>query len=453
MPSFSTIAQDPQIRELVQTNTLARQFKDALFPQLVFRSDTDPEEWPGQVGDSMLWTAPGLISPRTKPLKPRKDPTPSSYQVEQWEAQINQWADTIDTHIPSSIAACVDMFMRNAQQLGLAGAQSINRVARNTMYNAGTSGHTVADGPGVTTTQLRVKHMNGFTRARRPDLTAGSPVRFREVSASNPLKATLEGVGAVSIVAFQPDDPDGDEFGPGVLTLSATASWSDRAYLIADDRTALLRVGGGFKVDDIGSGDLPKLSDVESAIARLSDYNVRPFADGFFHAHLDSTSVAKMFLDDDLKRLNQSLPDYYMYKTMALGTMLNTIFVKNSECPRADTVSSDENLAMELKTPAGVDVRRILFMGQGLVKEYFNDQSSMITDAGMIGKTATPQITNDGIEVNADRIQLIFRAAVNRLQDEVAASYRFIGCFVPRTDSCTGDAARYKRCLIIEHGT
>ena len=118
MPSFSTIAQDPQIRELVQTNTLARQFKDALFPQLVFRSDTDPEEWPGQVGDSMLWTAPGLISPKTKPLKPRKDPTPSSYQVEQWEAQINQWADTIDTHIPSSIAACVDMFMRNAQQAG-----------------------------------------------------------------------------------------------------------------------------------------------------------------------------------------------------------------------------------------------------------------------------------------------------------------------------------------------
>ena len=171
------------------------------------------------------------------------------------------------------------------------------------------------------------------------------------------------------------------------MSSTASSPGADSGVIVS---WATCEVGGGFKVDDIGSGDLPKLSDVESAIARLSDYNVRPFADGFFHAHLDSTSVAKMFLDDDLKRLNQSLPDYYMYKTMALGTMLNTIFVKNSECPRADTVSSDENLAMELKTPAGVDVRRILFMGQGLVKEYFNDQSSMITDAGMIGNGSAP---------------------------------------------------------------
>ena len=39
MPSFSTIAQDPQIRDLVQSNTLMRQFKDALFPDLIYRAD------------------------------------------------------------------------------------------------------------------------------------------------------------------------------------------------------------------------------------------------------------------------------------------------------------------------------------------------------------------------------------------------------------------------------
>lgn len=451
MPSFSTIAQDPQIRDLVQSNTLMRQFKDALFPDLIYRADSDPELWPGQVGDEMVFSGKGLISPKTKPLKPRTEMQPSTYTMEQWSAQLNQWADTIDTHIPTSILACVDLFMSNAQQIGMAGAQSVNRVARNTLYNAAVSGQTVADGAGVTTASLRVKHLNGFTKARRPDLAAGSKVRFRDVSSTNPLSATLEGAGTVSIIGYTSDDPDGDEFGPGVLTLSATASWSDRAYLLASDRTFLVRVGGGLKIDPMTTANLPKLSDVEACVARLQDYNVKPYADGYFHAHLDSTSVSKMFQDSDLQRLNTSLPDYYMYKKMSLGQILGTAFVKNPEAPRADTVSSDENLALEMANPSGVGIRRILFTGMGFLKEYYNDQSLYLTDAGMTGKLAEPTITNDGITVNAERISLIMRAAQNRLQDEVSTSYRFVGCFVPRTDAATGDAARYKRAVICEH--
>lgn len=452
MPSFSTIAQDPVVRDLVQTNTLVRQFKDALFPDLIFRADSDPEVWPGQVGDEMIWSAPGLISPKTKPLKPRQDPQPSSYAVEQWSATLQQWADTIDTHIPTSTQAVVDLFMRNAHQMGMAGAQSINRVARNVLYNAAVSGQTRAVGAGTSATTITVKNLNGFTRARNPSLNNASKVRFREVSSSNPLNITIAGV-ANTVIGYTSTDPDGDEFVQGTLTLGTAATWVDRDPVLAVDKTYLVRVGGGDTIDALSSSDLPTLEDVEAAVARLSDFNVRPYTDGRYHAHLDSTSVAKMFQDDDLKRLNQSLPDYFMYKKMALGEILNTAFVKNAECPRPDTVSTDENLALEMTNATSVGIRRILFTGHGLLKEYYNDQTAYLTDAGMTGKLATPQVTNDGIEVNSDRISLIFRAAQNRLQDEVACSYRFVGAFVARTDAATGDAARYKRALVIEHGT
>jgi len=64
---------------------------------------------------------------------------------------------------------------------------------------------------------------------------------------------------------------------------------------------------------------------------------------------------------------------------------------------------------------------------------------------------ATPSISNNGIEVNSDKITLIMRAPLNRLQDLVSTSFRYVGDFVIRTDSAVGDKSRYKRMLTVEH--
>jgi len=468
MPDFSTIIQAPEIRALVQENILERAFHDALFPRLLYRGEAAPVLWPANVGDTMAFTGVGLIKPKMKPLVPGTDPLPSTYSSEQWTAQLQQYADSIDTNMPTSIVAIANLFLRNAQQLGLSSAQALNRIPRNRMYNAGLSGWTVADGGQGPVTTLRVKRLNGFTRARRPDLPSGSPVRYDFVSANNPLSVTIfdqTGPAEVtrSVIGYTPDTP-GDEVGPGTLTLSGGAvTVLDRAYVFSADRTFLVRVGGGNKVDDVGSTDLLKLADIRSAVSRFWQQNVPEQPDGRFHCHLDPISQAQIFADPEWQRLLTSLPDYFMYRQFAVGELLNCVFFRNSEAPLPDTVdggltatfTQDDPFAGELYnngTTAGVKIHRPLFVGQGLLYEYYQDLSQLITEAGVTGRVGEPRISNNGIEVMSDRIQLIIRAPLNRLQDLVSNSWKFIGDWPVRTDGAVGDAARYKRAVVIEHG-
>jgi hypothetical protein len=464
MPDFSTIIQTPEIRQLVQENILERAFHDALFPRQLFRSSVTPVEWPANVGDTMLFTGVGLIKPKLRPLTPGQDPTPSTYQKEQWGAQLQQYADSVDIHMPTSVVAIASLFYRDAQQLGLGAAQTLNRLVRNRMYNAALSGWTVADGAQTGVTTLRVKRLNGFTKARRPDLSTGSPVRFDTVSANNPLKVHVFSSSADAsrtVTGFAADNP-GDETGPGTITLNSAVTVLDRAYVYAEDATGIVRVGGGLKVDDVGNTDLIKLQDLRSAVSRFRQQNVPVMSDGRFHMHMDPSTENQLFSDDEFQRLNRSLPDYYMYKDFAIGELLNTVMFRNSENPLPETVgdgtstfSLDDPFAGELWNTGvntGVKIHRAVLAGQGGIFEYWQNLAQLITEAGVTGKVGSSQITNNGIEVNTDRVQLILRAALNRLQDMVAASWKFIGDWPVRTDVSTGDAARFKRLLVIEHG-
>ena len=469
MPDFSVIAQDPTVRALVQENLLERQFHDALFPRTLFRGEATPVEWPTGVGDTQIFSAPGLIEPNMEPLKPGVDPTPKTYSVEQWFAQLQQYGDTIDTKMPGSMVAIASLFMRNAQQLGLQAAQSLNRKVRDVLYNSAESGWTVADGAQAAVSTLRVKRLNGFTRARNPTLAGASQVRFDLVSAANPLSIQIFDTAGPAYVTRNVTsfvaDTAGDEIGPGTITFTGGAvTVLDRAAVKSVDRTFIVRAGGGDKVDDVGAADLPTLGTIRDVVARFWDMNVPEFADGRFHCHLDPISQAKIFADAEFQRLLTALPDYYMYKQFALGELLNTIFFRNSECPTRSKVAGGTTATFLQKDPfagelfnngvaaTGVPLHRMLFTAQGCTFEYYSDLSQLISDAGLNGKVATPQITNNAIEVMADRIQLILRAPQDRLQQMVSTTWNFIGDWPLRTDASTGDEARFKRTCVILHG-
>lgn len=462
---FSTITQSPEIRALVQERMLERAFHDALFPALLFRGEAAPKVWPANVGDTMVFTGKGLIKPKMKPLQPGKDPTPSSYATEQWMATLHQFADTIDTPMPTSIVAIANMFLTNAQQLGLSAGQTMNRLVRESAYNAALAGHTVADGAQSAVTSLRVKRLNGLTTARRPDLAAGSPVMFSPVSGSNPLPIMVVESGtptAVNVIGFTADNA-GDEVGPGVLMLDAAVTVVDRAPVNSNDGTYLVRIGGGLSIDTLSSSDTLTLAAIRTMVARFRTQNVPSQPDGRLHAHLDPTNEGQVFGDQEFQRLLTSLPDYYIYRDFAIGELLGCVFFRNSECPLPETVdggltatySQDDPFAGELfvgGTTAGDRVHRPIFFGQGGVIEYYQELSALITEAGVVGKVGEPSITNNGIEVYADRVQMIIRAPLNRLQDQVATTWKFIGDWPVRTDAATGDQARYKRVGVIETG-
>ena len=466
MADFSVILQSPEIRNIVQENFLERSFHDALFPKTLFRAEATPVAWPAGVGDTQIFSAPGLIPVDARPTAPGIDPTPATYPVEQWQSTIQQYSGTIDTHMPTSMVAIANLFLRNSHQLGLASAQTLNRVARNRLYAAALSGWTVADGAQAAVTVLRVKRLNGFTRARNPQLVGGSTVRFDLVSAGNPLGVKIfdtAGPAEVSrnVVAFTPDTA-GDESGPGTITLSAAVTVLDRAYVLTDDRSFIVRSGGGNKVDDLSSSDVPTLADIRACVAHLWQQNVPEHSDGRFHCHIDPVSQSKIFNDNEFQRLLTALPDYYMYKQFAIGELLNTVFFRNSECPVAETVVGGMSALYDQRDPfvgelfhnglvTGNKIHRLMFTAQGGMFEYYSDLNALITEAGITGKIGDSRIVNNGIEIMSDRVQMIIRGPLNRLQDQVATSWKFIGDWPVRTDAATGDASRFKRAVVLEH--
>jgi hypothetical protein len=459
MPSFSVITQQPVTRQLVQERLLERAFHDSLFPQILFRGEAKPQSWPGQVGDSFVFSSQGLLAPAAAPKPPGVDPTPKTAQAEQWEMTLQQWTDGIDTHTPTAMNAIANFFRRNCHQLGLQAAQSMNRAVRNALYNAALAGQTLVDGGSQTGTTLRVLRLNGFTRARRPDLALGSPVRFSQVSSDNPLKIKINGVDN-TVVGFTPDNT-GDEFGPGTLTLGTTQSAaSDRDTVVAVDSSYVVRAGGASSIDGIISTNILTFALIRLAIAQMRADSVPRCADGRFHLHTHPFQQAQLFGDSEFRQVNTALPDYYMFRQFAIGEFMGMVLYDNAEAPSQSTVGApgtlttdftvDDPFAGPLLNTNDLPINRALLIGMDSVEEYWQDQGIYVTEAGINGKIAQPQITNNSIEVFVDHIQLILAAPIDRLQDWVRATWRFVGAFPTRTDATTGSARRFKREIAIE---
>lgn len=473
MPEFSTMLQTPEIRQLTQEKFLERQWHDGLFPELLFRAEAQPQKWDPAWGDEVIRTGTGFIAPDVEPLRPGTDPIPTSYEKEQWSAMKQTYGQTIDEHMPSSASALASMLMDKSKKMAIAAAQSLNRKVRQVLYNAALSGHTTARGAYGPGTALKVTSLNGFTKARRPDLAQGSPVRYEAVSTSNPLKIVVydqTGPAEVerNVVGYTPDYP-GDESGPGTLTLDAAVTVLDRAYVVAKDATGIVRVGGGNKVDDIGAADLLTFAAIRDAVARFQTMNVPTHSDGRYHCHLDPTSITQLYADAEWQRMLTGVPDYYAYKQFILGELLNCIFYRDNEVPQTFNVRSSatgaapssyatqaynkkEGLAAEVFNANGVKVHRPIFTGFGGLIEYFEDFENQVTEAGLQGAKMATTVSNNGITIMADRTWLMIRSPQNRMQDMVALTWKFAGDFPFRTDVLSGDAARIKRVQVIEHG-
>lgn len=473
MLDFSIIAQDPNTRSIVQQGLLERAFHDNLFPRLLYRAEYVDQDFGGNLGDSRIFTAAGMIEPNLAPLQPGVDPTPASYNFEQWETQLQQYGGTLDTYMPSNYAAIASILLRNAQQLGLSAGMTMNRLARDTAFNAAMAGSTVADGAQNSINNgstLRVARLNGFTTARNPGLAGASQTRYASVSSSNPLsikfRNSLGALVAAKVTAYTPDNA-GDQFGPGTITLAGISGGpynvADRAAVLADDRTDYVQAGGGDTIDSLTPNSIVNPNDIRAVVAKLRTMNVPTNANGYYHCHIDPVGEAQVFSNPEVQRMLTAMPDYYMYKEFGIGTYLGTVFIRNNESPVASTVaggttasySMEEQFGGELFTggvATGTPVHRALFVGGGGLVEYYTDLGALITEAGVTGKTGNFQITNNGISVNTDRVQLLIRAPLNRMQDQVATSWKFIGSWVARTDGAAGLPPRYKRLMTLNYG-
>ena len=487
---MSLIPGDPVAQSLVQQNMLQREFQDGLLPSFLYRAEVAAsEEWTGQAGDTKTFTGTGFMDIDTTPKDPRVDPTPKEYPFEQWSATLNDWKDTADVQMTQSYNSIQSLYLEKAKKLGINAGATLNRIIRQRLFNPAQAGWTVANTAQSATTTLRVERLNGFTTARRPDLPAGSPVRYDPVSAANPLQITIQTSATTTVTrnvtGFVSDffilgAPD--EFGPGTLTLDAAVTVADRAAVIASNATWLWRAGTGYdpqfgKIDQITSANLLRFNDIQAAVANFNIENVQPHADGFFHMHISPISERQLFGDVAFQRLETSrgLNDN-PYLRNVISTTMGCVFIRNNENPIPQNVANGraasyanfyanpgttptDALGFELwntgNPTTGRVVQRALLVGEGFLKEYLQKQAGYVTDAGVMGIVVDPdgQVSNNGVVIRMRGVNMYIRAAQNRTMDQVSMTWRCIGDWVGRPDGTTGGPAKTKRVASIEHAT
>ena len=451
------VAMNPSVLGAIQDRTLVRVFRDALYPRLLFRGEAAPEQWPANLGTNMTFSRAGLMRPSTRPMQANQDPTPKSYEIEQWEATALQYSDSADTHMPTSYVSLASTYLRTMHQLGLQAGQSLNRVVRDKLYNAYTAGNTVVSATTGASVSLPVVSLNGFTRK----LLNGRP---SPVSAANPLPITIVVAGTPiirNVIAATPAIA-GDEIHGGTLTLDvAHAGVSARDIVLASNRSQVINSGGALSIDGISTGDQFTMADIRAACAQMQFNNVPKHEDGTYHCHLDPQSVNEIFGDNEFQRLNQSIPDYIHYREFVLASFLGVTFYQNTESPVLSTVDQDPaygaTFAPELLNvpPAGapVEIHRAIFTGAGAIEEKYLDESKYVSEAGIMGKIGEFALTNNGMQVMSERIRLILRSPLDRLQQQTSTTWSFSGDWpIPTNALSRTSPADYKLACVVQHG-
>jgi hypothetical protein len=455
----------PEIQELNQQGALERAFHDSLFPNLAYRAEAMAEEVQANTGQQIFQSRPGLIPPAVTPLQPGQDPQPAQVVYEQWTAVLQQWGDAVDTHMPTAITSNANLFLRNIQQLGLNAGQTVNRLARNSLFQAYLSGNTVMNVASLTTdTQIHVASINGFTSV----IVVGSNVAPKPVSPATPLPVTV-GVGAaaivVQVIGFVPDNPN-DPVGPGTLMLAAAigTAFAARTSVLSAFAPQIVRTGGGATIDAIGPSDTLVLQDAINAVAILRNNNVPPHDDGFYHAHISPFANAQVFADPVFQRLNTALPEGVMYSQGFIGHISGVMFFMNTESPNTlntgTRVFTGPNFAYyspeigaETTNDSNVNIGRVIITGKGALYERYLDESQYVTEAGTVGKIGEFDIRNGGIQILTERIRLVLRAPIDRLQQIVSSAWSITTSFPVPSDitAITSGPSQFKRAVVLEH--
>jgi hypothetical protein len=457
----SMTALPASIASMVQTGLLERAFHDALYPVTLFRAEAVKEEWPANTGTEMFMTRPGLLTPVTDALVTGTDPAPQAMNWEQWPVRLDRYAGTLDTHMPTSVTGAADIFMRNIQQLGLQAGQSMNRIARNALFQAYLSGQTNLVDAGIAAdTQIHVASLNGFVDV----ITLGTNVRPTPVSVAAPLTISI-GVGAAlitrSVILATPDDVT-DPLGPGVLFISVAlgAGFAARTPVVSVAAPTVFRVGGGASVDSLAGVDTFNLQACVNSSNWLRRNNVQPHEDGFYHAHISPMANAQIFEDTAFQRMNTSLPDGAMYKEGFIGQISGIMFYLNPEAP--DSVNSgtrtatgtsafySKGIAAETTNNGGFEVGRVIVTGRNCMFERYLNESQYVSEAGVTGKVGEFDIVSNGVAVSTENVRLTLRAPIDRLQDIVASTWSISTGFALPSDATSGGNARFKRAVAIE---
>ncbi|PLT18732.1 DUF4043 domain-containing protein [Ralstonia mannitolilytica] len=431
------------LQPIIQQNFLEREFQDAIQSILGFRQIARRERFPNKIGETVTKTRPGLKAPVTTPITPSANTnldnglSPSTWTVEQYSLSIAMYGDTIDLNTVTNRVGIVEQFLQNANTNGIQAAQSLDRLARNALFNAYMGGNTrVRTTLGSPAATISVDDIRGFQNVFvNGQLVAVSGTNTMQVTVGSNIYTLIGAAADGSNVSTAPGGISGTlTFSGNVTVADGTALNTVTAYNNGSGVAPfILRPNGRGNTSAIVGTDLMTMGSVLDAVAYLRR-NAVPTVNGMYNLYLDPVSGRQFFADPDFKQLFQGATS--AAKEFRMGRVVELVDVRVIPTTEA-----------YVQTLGNVTVRRPILVGaEALVEGDFE---------GM-GKTDTPD-DNAIIDV-VDDIVHVTREPLDRLQQIIAQSWYWIGGFTAPTDQTvntnivpTASNSYYKRGVVIEH--
>lgn len=406
------------IREIMQNGLLYRTFEEALTPEFLYPMIATPRPWSQNVGDTGTFTRSGLLTPTTTPLA-GSDPSPQTYSIEQYSVTMDQYGITMDTSMLSSRMALASKYLEDVQKLAISAGQSLNRIARDKLYNAYAGGRAWCTTAGTSDTSIIVNSVKGFEYV----LVNGKPTA---VSGANPLPIKIEGVA---------NTVTGVNTGTSTLTLGTARVDVQGDAVVADNAPVSIRPSSTLDTAfDLGTSNVVTFKMFRAAVARLRKMNVPTF-NGYYTAHIDPDTETELFDDADFKQALQGRVDSPIYRDLSIGRFGGIDWVRDNETP---TVTGASSLTVH---------RPIVFGAEAFVSAPFEGMGELLRETDV---SDVPSIQMVG-PANGVQVAMITRPPQDRLQQVLSSTWSWVGDFGVPSDSTTGDAALFKRAVVLEH--
>jgi hypothetical protein len=448
------------LQNAIQQNFLERAFQEALLNILAYREIADKENFPGRIGDTITKTRVGLMVPNTTPLNPSVNTNldnglqPQQYSDEQYSLAIYQYPQLApDINLIDDETTIAAFAMKNAENLGIAQATALDRIARQALFNAYMGGNTV-----ITVTANSATQNVDDTRGFQSVVVNGSVV---PVSSGNPLPVFVNGV-LFSVTGFSNDlvnvssaiSTGGTS---GTLTFSGAVNSTAAQAVIGQYAPLIVRPNARSSTAAIQSTDLLNMTAILAAVSQLRN-NAVPKVRGAYNLYLNSTSMNELFQDSEFQILNRgvSVRDPVYENAWVYEMFLDVRFIMTTET----YVQAPQPNAL---VPVANTIQRPVICGGGcLVEGMFTrglDAIRNMNAANGIGEmNPAPSVVNIlGEEFTKQGFYMYMRPPLDRLAQIISQSSNYIGGFTVPTDVTTNpniiptaSYAYYKRAVIIE---
>ncbi len=436
------------LQPIIQQGFLEREFQDGLRSKLSYRAIADREDFNVGIGETLTKTRTGLKPSVTTPLAANTNTnldnglTPTGWGVEQYTLTLNQYGATTDLNMVTSRVGIVGQFLKNAQVNGEQAMRSLDEIARNALFAAYFGGNTRVVTTRTTTTTVSVDDIRGFqyifgTTTPTGIAGAASPTMLA-VSAVNTLSVTI-GVNTYTVSAAVADASNVSTTPGGIsgqLTTTTNVLTADNTVGIAvqaANASVIIRPSARTNTSLITSSDVLTMSNLLDAVAKLR-LNAVPEIDGAYNCYLDPVSARQLFSDADFKQLFQGATSAaQVFRAGMVNDFLGLRFIPTTEA--------------YTQVLSGLTIRRPIICGQGaLIEGDFG---------GMAHADVAPA---DSIVSEVDKVVMVTREPLDRLQQIIAQSWYWIGGFAVPSDITTNPTtlptatnATYKRAVMIEH--